>query len=150
MKSGDLFRVDYVNKREWSLDVEQFNGFQILETHPLLEHYNQEWMTIYLAGSADDPYRMISRIQETLLDHFKSWRGDCSYRYDYLVEVLSSGWGILYEGPSEAVSLVVDILDSEMIGHSCLNSRRPPSEAKLLLMGRNYVVADDFRISRVD
>src|SRR5690349_5520705 len=80
--SGEVYRVDYVGKKEWSLDEEQFNGVQILETHPLLEQYNQEWMTIYLAGSATDPYRMIGRIQETLLDHFKSWRGDCSYRYD--------------------------------------------------------------------
>jgi hypothetical protein len=148
--SGEVFRVDYEGKKEWSLSEGLFDGFQILRSHPLLEQYQQVYVDIYLAGSPTDPYRTASMIHEALLTHFKSWRGYSSYGIGNLVQLLSSGWGLLYRGPSEAASLIVDILDSEMIEYSSLNSGRTQGEVKLLLLGRNYVVANDFRISKLD
>jgi hypothetical protein len=147
--SGDVFRVDYDGKKEWSLNKGQFNGFQILKSHPLLEQYNQATVDIYLAGSATDPYRVAGKIQDSLLTHFKSWRGYSSYGNGDLMQLLSDSWGLLYRGPSVAASIIVSILDSEMIEYSCLNCRRISVDVKLLLMGHNYVVANDFRISKL-
>lgn len=150
-RTGTVYRVSFDHKQEFLLDELLFKGCEIEETHPLLEQYEQEEVTIYLSSAPSNAEMALSEIARSLRNHFKGWRGLGNYgNPGYTAAgILKGGKGMLYRGPKAGAELVKGVLEKHGALFTSQEGRLPADKFKVLLLGSNYVVAKDFQFRKL-
>ena len=149
--TGAAYRVNFDRKKEFSLEEPLFKGLKIEETHPLLEQYEQQEVTVYVSNAPSNAEMTLSEIDLSVRNHFKGWRSLNNYgnREYALTTILKKGKGMFYRGPKGGAEVVKAVLEKHGVSFTSQEGRLPSDRFKVLLLGSNYVVAKDFRFQRL-
>ena len=145
------YKIDYINKKEFLIDELSFRGVQVLTVHPLLVHYEQPTLDISISSKAENFSELAKEFSDMVNAEFGGWRTvhECFNPQCSIESILAGGYGILYRGPSVLGQKVISTLEKNGIKFSSgLVKVRPTHIPKVLLLGANAIVAEDFHGSR--
>jgi hypothetical protein len=141
--------INFKNKMEFRIDPGTFVGVSVLDRHPLLEQYEYTNTSVYVSSKASDASSVASDISNAIRSHFQGWRSAddyCNAGYG-LKRILEEGSGLVYEGPPSGAEVVKFHLKQNGITYTSPTSGRPTGKKfKVLMPGKNFVVAEDFGV----
>jgi len=151
--SGQTFKISYKNKCEFNIDDGMFSGLTIMTDHPLLEQHNFTSTNIYISSAFAQSEFIIEHMSSAISSHYKGWRtieDYCNAEYG-ISKLLNEGNGLIYNGPPTGAEIIKEILTNFKISHSStFFGKQNESNYKVLFLGNNYVVAQDFSIDEFE
>jgi len=151
-KSGQIFRIEYKDKKEFYIKPGPFTGFSIVDKHPLLDQHEHTYTILYISTSTKEYEVVDSKLSVVLYEHYQGWRGIKNYcNIGYGVEkILKQGSGLLYEGPPSGAEVIKNVLKEYDISYSTPYEGKPNGEKyKVLFLGSNFIVANDFEFKTI-
>lgn len=148
-KSGQSFRIEYKDKKEFYIKPGPFTGFSIVDKHPLLDQHEHTYTILYISTSTKEYEVVDSKLSVVLYEHYQGWRGIKNYcNIGYGVEkILKQGSGLLYEGPPSGADVVKNVLTEYDISYSTpIEGKANRKKYKVLFLGSNFIVANDFEV----
>ncbi len=145
---GKEYKISYQNKKEYLLEQGSFKGISFDPKHPLLEHYRDDFLNIYISSKLENPDELIIELRNLLENEYKGWRDFSKYfnsQYD-ISKLIQEGFGLLYDGPATLGFKISNSLKKYNIIHNfqkCKNYRKP--NMKVLIIGDNIIVAENFQ-----
>ena len=141
------YKIDYVKKKEFLIDELSFRGVQVVTVHPLLVHYEQPILDIYISSKAENSSDLAKEFSDMVSTEFGGWRTmhECFNPQCSIESILAGGYGLLYRGPNVLGQKVISKLEKNGIKFSSgLLKVGPIHIPKVLLLGANAIVAEDF------
>ena len=151
-KNSIEFKVNYVEKLEYLIEDLEFVGISVTEEHPILEHYQQNKVDIYLSSKLKNPREIIEVFEAMVESEYKGWRGikECFNSECSITSLLEGGYGILYSGPEVLAEKVERVLQRNDIKYKLVaHKAKDKPQVRALLLGKNIVVAKEFRFEQV-
>lgn len=143
-------RVHFIGKKEHGFTQPAVAGYSIETEHPLLADYSNGWTQIFVSAPAADPGLLVAKIEEAVRGASEQWRTLATYREaSVTLDVLSTGYGALGGFPIPMATSIAAILSREGIGHTTLPSFGPRGQFQALIAGKNWVVAEHFRVEEL-
>lgn len=143
-------RVHFIAKKEFGFTQPAVASFSIEADHPLLADYSNGWVQIFVSAPVIEPGLLVAKIDEAVKEMSKHWRTLATYREpDVTLDVLGSGYGALGGFPMPMATAIAAILIREGIRHTVLPSFGPRGKFQVLIAGKNWVVAESFRIEEL-
>ncbi len=143
--SGSVTRVKFQGKEEFHFVDGVFEGFSVLEEHPLLADYQHPCQRVFISSSADNPELVAEALFDTVVSLNSGARNPAGYFNELgTAQILRNGYGLLGELPQPFVESCCKVLASFGIRHSILEGRGSRWPRKVLIMGESFVIAEDF------
>ena len=145
------FRIHFRGKRNFSLGKGKFFSFQLFEKHPLLLRYAEPLVSVHLASLVSDRQKFREELDLIAKKFYGSWQSVedfCSPPSDWTLE---KPYGILISAPLSYAEAVIEA--AERIGVKLVfgNRNEPRGQMpRVLLLDEWYLIADDFRVERVE
>ena len=152
IQDAGLWRVHFKGKREYSFDEPgRFESFCVFDSHPLLADYQDPWDSVYLAGPVGCPVDVVNRLYKAVAMETNEWRSASRYLNDSvdLCEMLESGFGMLFRAPKRIGRSMAQVLFEAGARSTNLPYGVKCTEGVVLVMGRSFVVANDFEYERL-
>lgn len=143
------FRINYVIKREFSLQPEKFEQFRYLEEHPLLINYVDPIVSVHLASHVPDSEKFKKDLIRAATDFFEGWRSFESYMSMPLDKFLEKDFGILMTGPRSFAEAVVGVGQRNEVELVIRDGSGQDAKSKVILFDNMYVIADDFQVENL-
>ena len=148
-----LFRFDFIGKKEFSLKKGVVGQFYYFEKHPLLIDYNETIVTTYINSKPDHFDRFIDELKNAIEEITEGWRRwtnyltdkNINFTFDKFLGNVKDGSGKLSEAPFTVNQKIVAVCDKHGVLTKSFESVLKPNNYKLILVGDNYVIAKDFR-----
>jgi hypothetical protein len=137
-------RVHFKGKKDFRAAQDEVASVQVVSEHPLLLDYQEQHVSIYVAGVGDNPSEILRELQEALLAATSRWRDASTYLNAASEVVLADGYGMLFRGPESLGKIVMAILSKAQISHTVLPSSRPTVPVQVMVAGDNWVIAEQF------
>lgn len=145
-----LIRVHFMGKKEFGFVEPAAPDLRFEERHPLLADYSNAWMQIFVSSPAAEPVLLLQRICESVSAITGQWRSFAHYRKNSVaLEILALGYGALGGLPITIASVIASLLAAEGVRFTVLPSHGPSGEFQALIAGRNWVVAESFRVEEL-
>ena len=144
-----LGRVHFVGKEEFCFYRAATPGFSIHVEHPLLLNYQLSWNRVYISGKPEESSTVLREIGNVWEPLLQGWRSPLLYMNDVGPEtMLSEGHGQLLDAPEPLAALAVEVLAKHGIRSTVCSGYGHLKALKVLVAGRNFVIAKDFRIEK--
>ena len=156
------FRVDFIDKAEAYLKPGMRGNFKSFLEHPLLLGYNSRSATVYISSRPQDPEGLFDKIKEQIQAGFQGWRdwrcvlfGKGAFGGDYMLRknLLDGSGMLLDDAPITIAEAVIAVCPEHGASAYCIGGIGdvPPIAPAfhLLLIGRGYVIAKDFRVTEL-
>lgn len=143
----EIWRIDFKRKREFRFVTPEFGSMEIRNAHWALDEYVAEaWEALYVSSPTSDVDGVLRSLATVVSEHTNGWRTLSHYLNDLgdPRTILSGGYGLLLRGPSSLARKVSDVLTMHGIANNILLAFSKPVKTKALLLGENFVIADDF------
>lgn len=149
------YKVSFINKKEFDLKKGTVGELKYYEEHPLLIDFNEILESTYIGSKAEDAELVADEVKNAIEEVTLGWRPwttyfvnrNAQYGYQIFMNNLKTGNGKILDSPPTITKKVVEVLSKHSIKTSTVDSR--PYEikkSKLLLIGNNYVIAEDFKV----
>ncbi len=149
---NQLFRFDFIDKKEFNLKKGTRGQFSIYETHPLLIDYNENIVTTYINSKPDHFDNFVVDFENTINEITEGWRSWTNYvtdnnifTVDTFLNNIKSGTGKLMEAPFSITQKVIDICNKHNVATKTFGDELKRNNYKLIFIGDNYVIAKEFR-----
>lgn len=143
-------RVHFYRKQEFWFVESRVSDFRFADSHPLLADYSCAWKDIFLSSAAGQPRVLLGRIDKSIQDASENWRSLATYREPLVaLSVLADGYGSLGSTPAPVADAVAGTLRQAGVSFTELPSRGPRGEFRVMIAGRNWVVAESFRVEEL-
>jgi hypothetical protein len=141
------YRIHFRGKREARFADPDFASCSLERSHPLLVDYLAPRDTLSFHGTAQDPARLVRSLEELALRQSDGWRSLTTYLNPQInvLELIKSGSGVLLQGPRPLIRNAKDVLKNEGIEATILEHQPLCPAAQVLLLSRNFVIAEAFR-----
>ncbi len=150
---GPEVTVTFVDPLETRFVESGFSNIAVVEEHPVLQQYQEEWAGLYVSGAQAAAGAISECLSAQVEAATGGWRTVSEYAASGVDQLFTYGIGLLIEAPRrvvEAASLALvefgvgtDVVPIHGSPHR-LEGRNNP-KPKALIMGRNFVVARSFR-----
>jgi hypothetical protein len=152
LDDGRCLRVHFIDKLESRLKAERFFTVRLVDQHPLLVEYTDQWVELSFKGVPTDPDRIVAGIEDAVADASHGWRSAHLYLNTSIapVHLLQTDGGIIWVGPDVHALNVQPVLEAGGLSVQRFNLGRRPKSCKVALFGQSYVVARDFRVDPID
>lgn len=148
--------------REHRLSVGVFGRLSFSDDHPLLHHHNTPRVAIHFDGKAQDVNELVLDLSQAYVSTFGQWRhlvdmADDINRAMPMVDLLSSGYGLLGTMPKPLAERVAKVLVHHNVPHSLTEDSTFETTdehgrsrlAKALLIDQSYIIALDFSVEQM-
>ncbi|WP_444895973.1 hypothetical protein [Microbulbifer sp. SSSA005] len=145
------YKINYIRKKEFLFDELVFRGVYVVCSHPLLTHYEEDTLDIYVSSRAENASALANEFSDMTRKEYYGWLtlDECFNSQCDIVSILDDGYGLLYSGPSGLGRKVISRLKECGISFSSQSRKLKSAEIpKVLIMGANIVLAEDFRVER--
>jgi len=147
--SSELVRIHFIGKEEFCFTSAATSGFSIRVEHPLLLDYQLSWNRVYISDKSEKSSTVLREIGNVWEPLLQGWRSPLLYMNDVGPEImLSEGHGQLLDAPEPLAALAVEILAKHGIRSTVCSGYGHLKALKVLVAGRNFVIAKDFRIEK--
>ena len=151
------FRIDFIDKAEAYLRPGMRGSFKSYSEHPLLLNYSSPQAEVYINSRPQNPEDLFIEIRQRIEAVFQGWRDwQCvlSGGEKQLRTNLIDGSGLLLPGvPAVIAQPVIDACTEYGASTYVRGSLGivPPDTSvfQLLLIGKGYIIAKDFRITEL-
>jgi hypothetical protein len=144
------FKVHYVNKHEFKLQVREINSLRLEVDHPLLLQYHQPICSLQLVSEVKDKACFLDKLDAATNEIFHGWRQAVDYCFMPPERFIEKSFGILLDAPTLYVEAVAENAEASGVKLVPGKPRKPVApSAKALLMDDMYVIADDFRLEEM-
>lgn len=157
---------DYVIRalgvREHRVILGVFGRLSVVDEHPLLYHHNTPRVAIHFDGKPENVNELVLDVSQAYVSTFGQWRhlvdmADDINRAMPMVDLLSSGYGLLGTMPKPFAERVAKVLNHHNVAYSLSedSSFETTDEhgrsrlAKALLLDESYVIALDFSVEQM-
>jgi hypothetical protein len=137
-------RINFHRKREFQFVDDSFGTISVFAAHPLLLDYIEPMAAVHLGSSVEDKARFRELLEDTAVDVFARWRSLERYLNMPLDEFLEKPYGLLMTAPESFAQMVAERAESIGVRLIVHNGYIQGLHPKALLIGDNFVVADDF------
>jgi len=145
------YRIHYRGKREFSLDKGDFISLQLLDNHPLLLEYTEPFIAVQLISSVSDKQLFREELEYEINQVFGGWRSVEEYNFIPLDKFLEESYGILIEAPKSFAEAVMRAAERSGVKLTMLERHEPKGIfPRVLFLDERYIIADDFRVGRVE
>ncbi len=144
----ETWTVFYENVFEASIQPGWIDSAGIFEHHPVLFDWRESWQQTFVNSPVTFPERILKAIAERIAGRTRGWRTADRYissDSDPLV-VLTKGWGNFSAAPESITNIIVDVLSRAGVQTNTATVSRPQGRPKALILGRNFIVADQFTL----
>ncbi len=138
------YRVYFEDGTETLLDGHTYSRMELIDKHPILEHYAQDWAMLDIGSAPADPVRVASRLTAALEEHTGGWRHFSQYSNGPAEQLLAGSYGLLMRAPRTYVDLALEILRQEKVRCSAIADQRARLGYRALILNRSYVIARRF------
>jgi hypothetical protein len=140
-------RVHFHNKKEHRFVSPAADAFEVTASHPVLLNYSEPWSQLSIVGSSADAAEVIGALASVGSTILKPWRNLAEYLNPSVTptELIQAG-GVLLDAPDSLVSPISLALTGVGVCHTLIRSRPAAQAPKALIVGRNFVVAEDFQV----
>lgn len=145
------YKIDYIEKKEFLVDELSFRGVRVPSEHPLLDHYKQPILDVYISSKVENPAELARELSAMVNKEYYGWRtvNECFNPQCSIESLLDGGYGLLYSGPNILGQKVISKLEENVITFSTKSHQfKATHTPKVLLLGNNVIVAEDFRGGR--
>ncbi len=152
ISDGREYKISYQNKKEFLIEQGSFKGLFFDQKHPLLKHYCDDFLKIYISSKIEDSVTLVDELKNLLKLEYSGWRDFDEYfnsQYD-IVKLIQEGYGLLYDGPAELGFKISNALKRYGVVHNFIkysNYRKP--NMKVLIIGSNIIVAEEFKFQKL-
>lgn len=155
IKVGDQkFRVNFFCKQEFLLRKGGTGQLHCLTDHPLLKDYNEQSVSIFINSKPKQFAKLNFDIQKSFNESMQGWRNWKGYvsnvssglSFETYTNNLHSGSGLVFDGPSSVAEKVIEVYEKYNVLTKSFTTPPKQKQFKLLLIGSNYVIADEFKI----
>ncbi|WP_210489411.1 hypothetical protein [Rufibacter aurantiacus] len=149
------YKISFINKKEFELKKGTVGELLFYEDHPLLIDFNEILESTYIGSKAEDAELVADEVKKAIEEVTLGWRPwttffvnrNAQYGYQIFMNNLKTGSGKILDAPPTITKKVVEVLHKHSIVTSTLDSRHYEiKKSKLLLIGNNYVIAEDFKV----
>ena len=145
------YKIDYIEKKEFLVNELSFRGVRVLSEHPLLDHYKQPVLDIYISSKVENSSVLARELSAMVNEEYRGWRtvNECFNPQCSIESLLDGGYGLLYSGPNILGQKVISKLEEYRFTFSTKSHRfKVTHTPKVLLLGNNVIVAENFRGSQ--
>jgi hypothetical protein len=147
---GGVVRIHFAGKEEYGFVETCVPAFSIVEEHSLLIDYEYAWESIYLAGAVATFDQVFSHLVQAIEERVEGWRSATHYFNKFGAQrILRGGYGLLVDAPLPVAETCRTVLRNEEARFTSLPSSPSRWPRKAFIAGRNYVVANSFRIEEI-
>lgn len=151
--NDQLFRFDFIDKKEFNLKKGTRGPLRIYQTHPLLIDHNENIVTTYINSKPDNFISFIRDFENAINEITEGWRKWTNYVQDrninFTVNIflnnVKKGTGKLLEAPFSITQKVIEICNQYNVSVKTFGSELKLDNFKLILIDDNYVIAREFR-----
>lgn len=150
-QSTGLARVHFSNKRETRFVSVEYDRVALTDEHPLLAAYWQQWASVFVSDAKRCGARFLADLAGRVGLASGGWRSADEYLALGGNGVLREGYGLLMRAPESIAAVAAAALESAGAVPSVVLEHVPKSFRPLraLVLGRNFVIAEDFRFVRL-
>jgi hypothetical protein len=150
--SGATYRVHFRAKVEFAFQAAAYPSVELTNRHPLLAQYDEPFRSLYFSGTPRRPSAAADNLERAILEMSQSWRSlrDYAGNAEAVERRLRSGHGMLMEAPEGVCAVAASVLEAEGVQCSILGNAPSRPGKRVLLLGRNYVIASGFAFERRD
>jgi hypothetical protein len=148
---GQEYKIRFQNKMEFLIEPGIFKGVFFDPKHPLLKHYRDDFLKIYISSKFDKASKLVKELKDLIGQEYNGWREFNQYfntQYD-IEKLIKEGFGLLYDGPSVLGFKVSHTLNQYSVTHNFkkYRSHRKPN-MRALVLGENVIVAEEFKFEK--
>lgn len=148
-----LYRFDFIDKREFNLRKGTHGQFSIYETHPLLIDHNENIVTTYINSKPDNFDNFVTDFENAINEITEGWRNWTNYVQDRNIKFtvdtflnnVKNGIGKLMEAPFSITQKVLKVCDKHNVETKTFGNELKQDNFKIIFIADNYVIAKEFR-----
>jgi hypothetical protein len=146
-EGGSTIRIHFTDKVESRFAGPEYEGIEIKDTHPLLVHYQESWLSLFVNGLQGCRPSFAEALTREVDTATQGWRDLREYvgGADRARLVLRDGYGLLLRAPESLARSAAEIVRAHGAEPSLLPHRKARPGYVVLLFGRAFVVARAFR-----
>ena len=144
-------RIHFIGKMEFQYVEADAASLEIVEDHPLLREYQSPWESVYISSAPVEPDVFHRYMMNVIEVDLQPWRSSTRY-FNQVIDLpslLAGGFGLLFSGPAALAEKVSQLLAEAKIESTRLPGQKARPPMKALILGRNYVIATNFRVEEV-
>lgn len=126
-----------------------FDDLYCEKQHPLLWKYQPEQGELFFSGKVADVPALFLDLWQVHREETREWLAFEKFIWPSIPASLQRGGGSLAKGPVRLLQAYADCLDIHGVGWSMLPGQRHSQPLKALIMGRDYMIAEDFDFYKV-
>jgi hypothetical protein len=143
--AGSQIRLNFTGKKEFHLKKNTGGTLQILSNHPLLLDHNEPWSESYINTKPSDPEGLLKDLHARIYSTTEGWRDWTNYISTHAINRnIPEGNGLLSHAPGSITEAIVKCCDRIGIETYVFGGTFQPTLKKILFIGKNYVIAEDF------
>jgi hypothetical protein len=139
--------VHFIGKLEHHFVSNHADDIEITHDHPVLVNYQHPWTEIYISAKPARPGELAVELLRTVQNQLSGCRAPAEYFNRDVAprQLLEGGYGLLFSGPEPLAAVVRQTLSTAEVRFAALPCKRVEHQARALVAGKNFVVANDFR-----
>jgi hypothetical protein len=150
-KVSKTFRIHYEHKHEFNLRAGEIKSLTFEIEHPLLLQYHQPICRLQLVSEVTDKTCFLNQLNAATYEVFNGWRQADDYCFMPPEKFIEKRFGILMEAPKPYIDAVTK--KAEACGVKLVSGKAGKPRAllaKALILGDMYVIADGFRVEKLN
>ncbi|WP_091399487.1 hypothetical protein [Flavobacterium noncentrifugens] len=148
----NLFRFDFVNKKEFNLQTGEHNKLQYFEKHALLIDYSENLITTFINSKPDNPEIFIKDIENAINEVTLGWRSWKNYitennffTFETFKKNIADGSGKLSYAPFSITQNILNVCNKHNVSITAFDNQLKRENFKLIIIGKSYLIAKDFK-----
>ncbi len=149
-----LFRFDFIDKKEFKLKKGTIGQFRYFEKHPLLIDYNETIVQIYINSKPTHFDNFIMDFKNAINETTKGWRDwtnyvqnkNINFTVDSFLNNVRTGTGKLFEAPISITQKAIAVCERYNVSTKTFESELIQDNFKVIFIADDYVIAKEFRL----
>ena len=149
----NIFRFDFVEKKEFDLTKGEEGKLEYFENHPLLIDYSENLITTFINSKPQNPKKLVCDLENAINEVTFGWRNWKNYlteknffTFETFQKNVDDGNGKLMLAPFSITQNVLKVCDNHNVSVKTFGNELKRENFKLIIIGESYLIAKEFKL----